>query len=227
MLLSAVALTTAINYLLYFPRQAYPSFSRLWTRQFVCLPLYSHISTYMTDALHWLPVASCIQYKVLVLSLQNSTGSSSKISLQLNAETCCIFPPSPVYRSTWSPSSPVKDWHGPTTCLCHRGPFYVEWPPLQSVVRFWSGSILIPSLLQDFYFLGAVTLRAPLNSLYCKMRFINSEIWLLTVDLILTRANWLVLCTVTRTKTLPVHGQKFILPGREWQAYMACGVHSS
>src|SRR6218665_2049120 len=29
------------------------------------LPLYSHISTCMTDVLHWFPVTSHIQYKVL------------------------------------------------------------------------------------------------------------------------------------------------------------------
>jgi len=31
------------------------------------LPRFSHISTYMTDVLHWLPIASRIRYKVLLL----------------------------------------------------------------------------------------------------------------------------------------------------------------
>ena len=42
------------------------------------LPRYSHISTYMTDVLHWLPVASRIQYKVLLLVLRTQLGLAPK-----------------------------------------------------------------------------------------------------------------------------------------------------
>ena len=42
------------------------------------LPRYSHISTYMTDVLHWLPVASRIQYKVLLLVLRTQQGLAPK-----------------------------------------------------------------------------------------------------------------------------------------------------
>ena len=42
------------------------------------LPRYSHISTYMTDVLHWLPVASRIQFKVLLLVSKTQTGQAPK-----------------------------------------------------------------------------------------------------------------------------------------------------
>ena len=42
------------------------------------LPRYSHISTYMTDVLHWLLVASRIQYKVLLLVLRTQLGLAPK-----------------------------------------------------------------------------------------------------------------------------------------------------
>jgi hypothetical protein len=34
------------------------------------IPRFAHIFTYMIDVLHWLPIASRIQYKVLLLVLR-------------------------------------------------------------------------------------------------------------------------------------------------------------
>ena len=45
------------------------------------LPRYSHISTYMTDVLHWPPIASRIQYKLLLLVLRTQQGLAPNFSL--------------------------------------------------------------------------------------------------------------------------------------------------
>ena len=42
------------------------------------LPRFSHISSYMTDVLHWLPIASRIQFKVLLLVSKTQHGLAPK-----------------------------------------------------------------------------------------------------------------------------------------------------
>ena len=42
------------------------------------LPRFSHISTYMTDELHWLPVASRIRYKILLMVSRTQQGRAPK-----------------------------------------------------------------------------------------------------------------------------------------------------
>src|SRR5688572_26781768 len=38
------------------------------------LPRFSHISTFMAEQLHWLPLSVCIQFKVLILVLKSQLG---------------------------------------------------------------------------------------------------------------------------------------------------------
>ena len=38
------------------------------------LPRYSHISTYMTNDLHWLPLSARIKYKILLLVTKSQQG---------------------------------------------------------------------------------------------------------------------------------------------------------
>src|SRR5688572_4181794 len=88
-----------------------------------------------------LPLISNTRYcSTTAPDLKNSKGTSSYISLPLNAQSSlrCLFPPSrePVCGS---PRSSRKNCHGPTPCLCIVGPS--TWNDLpQSVVRFLSGS---------------------------------------------------------------------------------------
>lgn len=51
-------------------------------RLIALLPGYSNFSIDMTDVLHWLRVASRVQYKVLLLSERAQQGLASKISLR-------------------------------------------------------------------------------------------------------------------------------------------------
>jgi len=43
-------------------------------RIIACLPRFTHISTYMTEVLHWLPIASCIIFKILLLVSKSQLG---------------------------------------------------------------------------------------------------------------------------------------------------------
>src|SRR6218665_3146582 len=83
---STVEMTTVIRCLLGSPRHTYPPISRLLTRQPGSLLVSLATLTFLptgTDVLHCLPVASRIQYKVLLLDAR----SSSKISLQPSAQS--------------------------------------------------------------------------------------------------------------------------------------------
>ena len=42
------------------------------------LPHLSHISSYMTDVLHWLPIASRVQFKILLLVSKSQHGLAPK-----------------------------------------------------------------------------------------------------------------------------------------------------
>ena len=68
------------------------------------LPRFSGISTHMTDVLHWLPVASRIRYKVLLLIARAQQDLTPKISLRPGAKTFTfsLFLPSSVHiRQSW------------------------------------------------------------------------------------------------------------------------------
>ena len=60
------------------------------------LPRYSHISTYMTDVLYWLPVASRIQYKVLLLVLRTQLGLAPKYLCDLMRKPLSAVPSRPL-----------------------------------------------------------------------------------------------------------------------------------
>ena len=70
----AVASYTTIHYLLGFPRYMLILLSvssELGSYRLIAhLPRFTYIFTCMTDVLHWLPIASRIQYKVLLLVLR-------------------------------------------------------------------------------------------------------------------------------------------------------------
>src|SRR6218665_1420823 len=42
------------------------------------LPRYSHISYYLKEHLHWLPISTCIDYKVLLIVLKAQMGVAPK-----------------------------------------------------------------------------------------------------------------------------------------------------
>ena len=133
-------------------------------RLIVCLPLYSHISTYMTDALHWLPIASRIQYKVLLVVLRTQQGLAPKYLCNLMHKPVS----SPPLQSADQLDLLVpQSWTG---TVLHRAFAIVGpsmWNDLPPSIR---SKILVgvpPSslhCLKTFLFPRAITLRAPLNS---------------------------------------------------------------
>src|SRR6218665_1049704 len=48
------------------------------TRMISLLPPYSHISDYMIDELHWLPILARVRYKVLLLVAKSQQGLAPK-----------------------------------------------------------------------------------------------------------------------------------------------------
>ena len=72
-------------------------------RLIACLPKFSHISNYMVNELHWLPLSARIQFKVLVLvlkstgpCLQSTSGTTSislsqQLQIDLSALLTCMF----------------------------------------------------------------------------------------------------------------------------------------
>jgi len=72
---------------------------------------FNIISTCMTDVLHWLPIASRIQNKILL----SDYGLASKL-LQI-----CLSLPSLLIPQ-------AKDRLGLIPYTCHCGSFHVEWP---------------------------------------------------------------------------------------------------
>ena len=79
------------------------------------LPRYSSISTYVTGVLHLLPVASRIQYKLLLLVLRTQQGLAPKYLWDL------MHKPLSGVSSRLLRSAHRLDLHGPTPCLCYPG----------------------------------------------------------------------------------------------------------
>ena len=48
------------------------------TRLIARLPRFSHISTFMAEQLHWLPLSARIQFKVLIVVLKSQLGLAPK-----------------------------------------------------------------------------------------------------------------------------------------------------
>src|SRR6218665_3381152 len=52
-------------------------------RMIARLPPYSHISDYMIDELHWLPILARVRYKVLLLVAKSQQGLAPKYLCEL------------------------------------------------------------------------------------------------------------------------------------------------
>lgn len=91
---SAIALTTAIHCLLDFPSHACPSSSRLWAQQpgslLVSLSTPTYLPAWLMSYTGFLLPLNPIQGTVL--SHQSLTGSSYKIHLRPNVQTCLFCP---------------------------------------------------------------------------------------------------------------------------------------
>ena len=60
------------------------------------LPRFSHITTFMAEELHWLPLSARIQFKVLILVSKAQLGFAPKYLCELNSSSSlCCFSPSP------------------------------------------------------------------------------------------------------------------------------------
>ena len=51
-------------------------------------PRFTHISTYMTEVLHWLPIASCVKFKVLFLVSKSQLGLAPSYLTGLYVNQC-------------------------------------------------------------------------------------------------------------------------------------------
>src|SRR6218665_814925 len=78
--LAAPGLTIVILYLSVFLRPGYLPFRLLnaAARLIARLPRYSHISYYIKEHLHWLPISTRIEYKVLLIVLKAQMGVAPK-----------------------------------------------------------------------------------------------------------------------------------------------------
>ena len=92
------------------------------------LPRFSHISTFMTEHLHWLSFTARIQFKILFLTCKTFFGSSSTLPLWSyhTAYLSYIWTSSPLFRPSWPYSSLVSDCHNTVSGLCLCWPFAVE-----------------------------------------------------------------------------------------------------
>src|SRR5688572_6914766 len=57
---------------------AYQSVLNAAARLIARLPRFSHISTFMAEQLHWLPLSVRIQFKVLIIMLKSQLGLAPK-----------------------------------------------------------------------------------------------------------------------------------------------------
>ena len=53
------------------------------TRLIARIPRFTHNSTYMTEVIHWLPIASRIKFKILLIVSKSRLGLAPDISLTI------------------------------------------------------------------------------------------------------------------------------------------------
>src|SRR6218665_2345660 len=131
------------------------------------LPPYSHISDYMINELHWLPILARVRYKVLLLVARSHQGLAPKYLCELvskppsarssrplrSADRCDLLIP-------WSRTSRSQN----RAFAVVDPALWNDFPPaLRSVMLQEISSASLRSL--KTYLHQPVTLRAPLNSL--------------------------------------------------------------
>ena len=137
------------------------------------LPRFSHISDYMTEVLHWLPITSRIHYKILLLVSKSQLGLAPKYLSDFMHKPLSATSARPL-RSTdrldlFVPR--VKSALAQCRAFAVTGPS--TWnglPPLLRAKLMSGISHASSRSLKAFLSPGASALKAPLNSLRCERR---------------------------------------------------------
>ena len=97
-------------------------------RLIVRLPRFSHISTFMFEQLHWLPLTARIQLKVLVLICRSYLGLAPKYVCDSIRRCIPMLLPFARYALliVLTFCSSCENSHSPVPCLCLHWPFAME-----------------------------------------------------------------------------------------------------